>query len=143
MSEYEEYQDPGHADPAAEYPAEEPHDNLLGSAIGQPLFEAGGLDAAGYEPGHEPGHEGGGYEPGSEGGYEPGSEGGYEPGSSGDGEFVPYAGGAQEETGYAADSGDTAGGGEATEGTSVSADDYTGDTVSYSSEPTDYTPTAQ
>jgi hypothetical protein len=125
MSEYDGYEDPGHEEPAADYPTDyqaDHADSAIGGAIGQPLFEAGGYEPGGYEAGHEPG-------------YEPGHEGG--------GEYTPYTTGGQEETGYAADSGDAgyAEGGETyTEPTEESGeytatiDDLTGNTVSYSNE---------
>lgn len=119
MSEYDGYEDPaGHEDPATEYPVDEHAENPI--AIGQSIFEATGHEAGAYADG------------GAEGGYADGGD----PGA--------YAeDGGAEATGYAADTGDTAGG-EYSEGTSTATiDDLTGDTVSYSGEPTDYTPPAR
>jgi hypothetical protein len=140
MSDYEPYEAPEHADPAAEYPdahTDMGHMDLaIGDAIGQPLIDSG------YEPG---GHEGTGdeYVP-----YEGGAEPGYAETTPGDGTpegAQTYAPDAQAEGyEYASDSGDAAPA-EGYEGGSMSTDtdDYTGNTVSYSETPTDYTPTVQ
>ena len=133
MSEYE-YEAPEHAEPAADYPADQHLDLGIGDSIGQPLFDGA------YEPA---GHESGGYEGGGEAGYVEAAPGDGTPEGA-----QTYAGEPQGEGHlYAADSGDTApaeGYAPPAEGDAAPAEGYAAPPEGYAAPPADgYPPAAR